>query len=41
MLDHAEEQGLQAPEDPVIVIKPRTALTSTESDIVCPDFVSN
>ena len=38
--DHAEEQGLQAPKDPVIVIKPRTALTSTESDIVCPDFVS-
>jgi 2-keto-4-pentenoate hydratase/2-oxohepta-3-ene-1,7-dioic acid hydratase in catechol pathway len=38
--DHAKEQGLQAPEDPVIVIKPRTALTSTESDIVCPDFVS-
>jgi len=37
--DHAEEQGLQAPEDPVIVIKPRTTLTSTESDIVCPDFV--
>jgi len=38
--DHAEEQGLQAPEDPVIVIKPRTTLASTESDIVCPDFVS-
>jgi len=39
-VDHAKEQGLQTPEDPVIVIKPRTALTSTESDIVCPDFVS-
>jgi 2-keto-4-pentenoate hydratase/2-oxohepta-3-ene-1,7-dioic acid hydratase in catechol pathway len=38
--DHAEEQGLQAPKDPVIVIKPRTTLTSTESDIICPDFVS-
>ncbi len=38
--DHAEEQGLEAPEDPVIIIKPRTTLTSTESDIVCPDFVS-
>ena len=24
--DHAKEQGLQAPEDPVIVMKPRTAL---------------
>jgi len=38
--DHAKEQGLQAPEDPVIIIKPRTALTGTKSDIVCPDFVS-
>ncbi|MDH3657986.1 MAG: fumarylacetoacetate hydrolase family protein [Nitrosopumilus sp.] len=39
-VDHAEEQGLKAPEDPAIVIKPRTALNSTESDIVCPDFVT-
>ena len=39
-VDHAKEQGLQAPEDPSIVIKPRTTLNSTESDIVCPDFVS-
>ncbi len=39
-VDHAEEQGLQAPEDPAIVIKPRTALTGTGSDIVCPDFVT-
>ena len=38
--DHAEEQDLKAPEDPVMIIKPRTALTGTESDIVCPDFVS-
>ena len=38
--DHAEEQGLQAPKDPVIIIKPRTTLTGTESDIICPDFVS-
>ena len=38
--DHAEEQGLKAPEDPAIVIKPRTALNSTDSDIVCPDFVT-
>jgi len=38
--DHAEEQGLKAPEDPAIVIKPRTALNSTESDIICPDFVT-
>ncbi len=38
--DHAKKQGLQAPKDPVIVIKPRTTLTGTESRIVCPDFVS-
>jgi len=38
--DHAEEQGLKAPEDPAIVIKPRTALNSTNSDIICPDFVT-
>ena len=39
-VDHAKEQGLEAPEDPAIVIKPRTALNSTESDIICPDFVT-
>jgi len=39
-VDHAEEQGLQAPEDPSIVIKPGTTLNSTKSDIVCPDFVT-
>ncbi len=39
-VDHAREQGLQAPEDPAIVIKPRTALNGTNSDIVCPDFVT-
>ncbi len=39
-VDHAKEQGLQAPEDPAIVIKPRTTLNGTKSDIVCPDFVS-
>ena len=39
-VDHAKEQGLQAPDDPAIVIKPRTALNSTESEIVCPDFVT-
>jgi len=38
-VDHAKEQGLKAPEDPAIVIKPRTALNNTNSDIVCPDFV--
>ena len=39
-VDHAKEQGLQAPEDPAIVIKPRTTLNSTNSDIQCPDFVT-
>ena len=39
-IDHAKEQGLQAPDDPAIVIKPRTALNSTGADIVCPDFVT-
>jgi len=39
-VDHAKEQGLQAPEDPAIVIKPRTALNSTNSNIICPDFVT-
>ena len=39
-VDHAKEQGLQAPEDPSIVIKPQTTLNSTKSDIVCPDFVT-
>ncbi len=39
-VDHAKEQGLQAPEDPALVIKPRTALNSTNSDIMCPDFVT-
>ena len=39
-IDHAEEQGLKAPEDPAIVLKPRTALNGTNSDIVCPDFVT-
>ena len=38
--DHAKEQGLETPKDPSIVIKPRTALTGTESNIVCPDFVT-
>ncbi|MEX0862111.1 fumarylacetoacetate hydrolase family protein [Nitrosopumilus sp.] len=39
-VDHAKEQGLQAPEDPAIVIKPRTTLNGTNSDIICPDFVT-
>ena len=38
--DHAEEQGLKAPEDPAIVLKPRTALNGPESNIECPDFIT-
>ena len=38
-LDHAKEQGREAPSEPAIVIKPRTALSGTDSDIICPDFV--
>jgi 2-keto-4-pentenoate hydratase/2-oxohepta-3-ene-1,7-dioic acid hydratase in catechol pathway len=39
-VDHAKEQGLEAPDEPALVMKPRTALNSTESDIVCPNFVT-
>ena len=39
-VDHAREQGLTAPEDPAIVIKPRTALNGSGADIECPDFVT-
>ena len=39
-IDHAEEQGLLAPDDPSIVLKPRTALNSSNSEIECPDFVT-
>ena len=39
-IDHAKEQNLSPPEEPVIVLKPRTTLIGTESDIICPDFVT-
>ncbi len=38
--DHAQEQELKPPENPVIVMKPRTALCGTNSVIICPDFVT-
>lgn len=38
-IDHAREQNLEPPEDPAIVIKPRTALNGTNSEIKCPSFV--
>jgi 2-keto-4-pentenoate hydratase/2-oxohepta-3-ene-1,7-dioic acid hydratase in catechol pathway len=39
-IDHAKEQNLLPPEEPAIVLKPRTTLNGTESDIICPDFVT-
>ncbi len=39
-IDHANEQGFQAPKDPSIVIKPKTTLNGTDSYIECPDFVT-
>lgn len=39
-VDHAREQNLTPPEDPALIIKPRTALTGADSDIVCPGFVT-
>ena len=39
-VDHAKEQNLEPPEDPALVIKPRTALTGTGSDITYPEFVT-
>ena len=38
-LDHAKEQNLTPPDDPVIVMKPRTSLCGTNSDVICPNFV--
>ena len=38
-MDHAEEQKITPPSDPVIVMKPRTALTGTNSEISSPTFV--
>ena len=37
--DHAEEQKTNPPEEPVIVMKPRTTLTGTNSEICSPFFV--
>ncbi|HEU04679.1 MAG TPA: FAA hydrolase family protein [Nitrosopumilus sp.] len=38
--DHAEEQNLQPPKDPVIIFKPRTTLCGSNSEIICPNFVT-
>ena len=39
--DHAKEQNLTPPSDPVIVMKPRTALCGTAEDVICPSFVKD
>ena len=38
--DHAKEQNLIPPDEPAIIIKPRSALNGATSDIQCPSFVS-
>ena len=38
--DHAQKQNIEPPEEPVIFLKPRTTLCGTDSEIVCPDFVT-
>jgi 2-keto-4-pentenoate hydratase/2-oxohepta-3-ene-1,7-dioic acid hydratase in catechol pathway len=37
--DHVKDAGLIPSDEPVIFIKPRTALNSPFSDIICPSFV--
>lgn len=38
--DHAKEQNLIPPDEPAIIIKPRSTLSGTTSEILCPSFVS-
>ena len=38
-IDHAAEQKTKPPKEPVIVMKPRTTLTGTNSEICSPSFV--
>ena len=39
-LDHAKEQGTTPPDEPIVFMKPRTALIGTGDNIVCPKFVT-
>jgi 2-keto-4-pentenoate hydratase/2-oxohepta-3-ene-1,7-dioic acid hydratase in catechol pathway len=39
-LDHAKEHGAKPPTEPVIFMKPRTALVGADDDIICPRFVT-
>ncbi|MBI5377502.1 MAG: fumarylacetoacetate hydrolase family protein [Thaumarchaeota archaeon] len=38
--DHAREQNLIPPDEPAIIIKPKTTLNGAASDIICPFFIS-
>lgn len=38
--DHAKEQNLIPPDEPSIIIKPRSTLNGATSEIICPSFVS-
>jgi len=38
--DHAKEQNLIPPDEPAIIIKPRSTLNGSTSEIICPSFVS-
>ncbi len=38
-IDHAKEQKTNPPDNPVVVMKPRTTLTGTNSEIRSPSFV--
>ena len=38
--DHAKEQNLNPPKDPVVVMKPRTALCGHADNILYPEFVT-
>jgi 2-keto-4-pentenoate hydratase/2-oxohepta-3-ene-1,7-dioic acid hydratase in catechol pathway len=38
--DHAKEQNLVPPDEPAIIIKPRSTLNGATSEIICPLFVS-
>jgi len=37
--DHAKEQNLIPPDEPAIIIKPRSTLNGATSEIICPSFV--
>jgi len=38
--DHADEQKVQPSEEPVIFLKPHTTLCGSDSEIICPNFVT-